>query len=135
VTQLPLQSLRRLQRWRYLAARTLLFPLSRLPHGEALARVEALQQGLRRLSERRGIELLEPAAHWYGADPIHIRRRFRSEAWRRFLAVETTGVAVAPARDLCRGGLAPLSSKVFGRERRCEQPCVRLGDGSTVSLF
>ncbi len=45
-----------------------------------------LDAALVELSDASGLDRTQPQPHWYGLDPIHIRRRARPEAWQQFLA-------------------------------------------------
>ncbi len=82
----PVSRLQRLSNWRYLATRTVFFPTSRVSWPDMLARVRALDEGLRGLGRRDGVRLVEPPLEWYGVDPIHIRCTLRRMAWDRIFS-------------------------------------------------
>jgi hypothetical protein len=140
LTLLPVSSLERLGRLRYLALRTVLFPASRMPLEEVLRRARDLNERLREAAGRRGATVVELEPAWYGLDPIHVRRRHRRGAWIRILSPW----AVGEGRDRPAAGSRPLGAlprlrpqvwSRFGRPRRRAQPCARLADGATIALF
>lgn len=87
---LPLESLQRLGPRRFRFFRRLLFPGSALRYENALPLALEMQDRLRELASEAGLTFLPVAAHWYGFDPIHIRRAQRRAAWRTLL-----GAAIA----------------------------------------
>ncbi len=140
LTALPLENLRRLPGWQLELWRRLLFPLHQVERATLLARAKELDQGLRRVARERALSLVVPRAEWYAADPIHVRRARRAEAWREILA---PWGSQAPARGtpLVRGSLpsewrlVPERRWILGRPGGREQPCARLADGTTVALY
>ncbi len=132
MTLLPLARLERLSGRQVRLAAALLFPGRPAPWPALLDRARELDERLRRTGRERGAHLVEPAAEWYGLDPIHLRRRARREAWARILP-GSAGPAPEASPRLPRLGAA--ESRLFGATRRRPQPAVRLTDGSTVSLF
>lgn len=87
---LPLESLQRLGPRRFQFFRRLLFPGSTLRYENALPLAFEMQDRLRALASETGLTFLPVAAHWYGFDPIHIRRVERRTAWQTLL-----GLAIA----------------------------------------
>jgi hypothetical protein len=84
--------------------------------------------------------LVEHRAEWYGFDPIHIRRPCRAMAWSEMLApwLEARHQDSVPApldRRLCLGPLLAERRWIWGREQHRAQPCCRLSDGTTLSLY
>jgi hypothetical protein len=137
----PLARLSRIGPTDYLIARTLLFPRNRMPRATALERAEALHRLLHDLARDRNCPIIDPPAHWYGADPIHLRLRCQAEAWSTILG-RWTGDGDAPrasgsvARWLALHSRSPERWRLFGRISRGRlQPCLRLADGTTVSLW
>lgn len=143
VTQLPLDSIRQMRRERFLLMRSIFFPRSRLGYDQALLAAEELGAGLRELVEQRGGTLLEPAAEWYGWDPIHIRRTLFADAWRSVLA----NCVGAPAQSATRAPriawhvwwrlhtLRPEQRRMFGIEQTRTQPAHYFADGTRISLY
>jgi len=130
ITLLPLARLERLSGRQVRLAAALLFPGRPAPWPALLDRARELDERLRRLGHERGARLVEPAAGWYGLDPIHLRRRARREAWAQILpGPEGTG----PVKRVPFLGAA--ESRLFGAPLRRPQPAVRLPDGSTVALY
>ena len=85
MTLLPLARLERLSARQVRLAASLLFPGRQVAWPGLLDRARDLDARLRRIGGERGARLVEPAADWYGLDPIHLRRRSRREAWTRIL--------------------------------------------------
>ena len=135
VTGLPLARLRLLGRRRYLFFRSILFPASRQSRDQAIAAVEELDDGLRRLAEAADAAFIEPDPGWYGADPIHIRRRHLGPAWARILGTEPVQPPI-PTREAVRLRLAaPDRRWICGVERRRGQPAVTFEDGTRLFLY
>lgn len=132
MTLLPLARLERLSQPQVRLAAGLLFPGRPAPWPALLDRARDLDERLRRIGGERGARLVEPAAAWYGLDPIHFRRRVRREVWAYVLPVPA-GPAPEAGRRLPLLGAA--ESRLFGATVRRPQPAIRLADGSTVSLF
>ena len=143
LTLLPEQSLRRLPPWRFRLVRTLLFPRNRMSLAEVLERAAQLNDRLRLLAAERALPMVDPDAAWFGLDPIHIRRRAWSPAWRTFVgpwAAEAGMEPPPPARGSAWRWIrlqlaAPECRSWFGFARRHAQPCLRLPDGTTLSFF
>jgi hypothetical protein len=132
MTLLPLARLERLSQPQVRLAAGLLFPGRPAPWPALLDRARDLDGRLRRMGGERGARLVEPAAAWYGLDPIHFRRRARREVWAHVLPAPA-GPAPEAGRRLPLLGAA--ESRLFGATVRRSQPAIRLADGSTVSLF
>ncbi|MCA9123068.1 MAG: hypothetical protein H6822_01600 [Planctomycetaceae bacterium] len=140
ITQLPLASIEQLCEFRFLAMRTILFPKSRLTLNHALATARELSINLTELARRHHAQLVEPAAQWYGIDPIHIRRTHQPEAWKQILQPWNPHQDAEHARHswvrwVSLRRIRPQTRHMFGREQHHEQPARRLPDGSLVSLY
>jgi len=136
VTALPLDNLRRLPAWEFELWRRLIFPLHGISRGTILEGAETLDAGLRRLARERGLVLVEHDPLWYGADPIHIRRARRAEAWERILdAWGAPDPAARTPRLPATVTLVPQRRWILGFEGGAPQPCVRLEDGTTLGLY
>lgn len=140
ITQLPLASLEELGSMRFLFMRTILFPKSRLTLRSALASARELNASVSQLAEQYGAQIVAPAKHWYGVDPIHIRRAHQPDAWQWILQPWNPKQETAPARhsfvrwaSLRR--IRPQTRRMFGVEQQQTQPAKRLSDGSLVSLY
>jgi len=136
ITSLPLDNLRRIPAWQFELWRKLIFPLHRTSREAILARAEGVDAGLRDLARRRGLALVEHQRGWYGADPIHVRRSRRASAWSAILApwgAQDPGASAA--RMPPAWTLVPERRWILGREGGRPQPCARLEDGTTLSLF
>jgi hypothetical protein len=140
LTGLPLCSVGRLSRTKFLLLRSVLFPGCRLDLATVVDRACALDEQLRTLAAERGLLLVEHLPVWYGFDPIHVRRRHRAAAWRTMMGRWAEGVPATARRCSLRRwwalcGLAPERRSLFGRERRREQPAAVLADGTRISLY
>ncbi len=132
MTHLPLDSLRSLSRRRFLFFRKLLFPASVLSYEAALSSAEELDAALAELSVTAGLECAAPQPHWYGLDPIHIRRRARPEAWQQFLTPLVEGFSPRHPGPLAQQRVWIQKAAVRWRGSRefvTPQPC--LTEGST----
>lgn len=141
LTLLPMERVRRLSAWQYHIAKTLLFPgHQRIGWPKMCRRIEDLDEQIRMLGHRYGARLFEPPGRWYGLDPIHIRRRDRSEAWRQILSLcapdETVFEKCCPTLRLrIRCWTArPAEWRLCGRSRTTRQP-VFATDRLTLSLY
>jgi hypothetical protein len=146
LTDLPLASLRRLSRAKYLAFRTVLVPSCRLPLGRVLEEAERVSEGLVAIAARRSLRLVRVRPEWYGFDPIHIRRRRWRAAWREILLGEdgeagrgaprrTVPSADALVEALRLYALPPERRRVFGRELVAPQTGRALPAGGRVWLY
>jgi hypothetical protein len=119
LTSLPGESLVNLSPSRFRFFRTVLFPRSRLSFEDCMAQARELDQKLVDLATGRSLSLVGTESHWYGADPIHVRRRFRPEAWHRYLSLLDSGpdVTTATLRDSVR--VWRQKAEVRWRGRRC----------------
>lgn len=140
VTQLPLTSLKKLGPRRFRLMRTILFPKSRLQLADALETAGELNERVVELAQEHGAQLVEPAPHWYGIDPIHVKRRHQGEAWQTIFLPWSSEAPHEPAQRSFLGAwkirsLRHQTRKLFGNEQRREQPSGKLKDGSLISLY
>ena len=141
LTRLPMASVARLTPWGFLLLRSCLFPTCRLSLAETLRRAELVDAGLEALAASRGVPTICPPRDWYGIDPIHLRHAARRGAWSAILAPWRDEVCrTAPPRGTWREALnlqhlLPERQRCFGIEWRRAQPCGRLRDGTTISLY
>jgi hypothetical protein len=134
LTLLPLARLERLSARQVRLAASLLFPGREVAWPALLERARDLDARLRRIGGERGARLVEPAADWYGLDPIHLRRRSRREVWSRILPpVPTVPGTFLGTRRIPLLGAA--EARLFGVPLRRSQPAIRLEDGSTVAFY
>ena len=137
LTHLPLDSLRSLSRRRFLFFRKLLFPSSTLTYENAMSAAADLDAALVELSDASGLERTEPQPHWYGLDPIHIRRRARPEAWQQFLTPLIEGFSPRHPGPLAQQRIWTRKAAIRwrgGREFVTPQPCLTAGS-SELWLF
>lgn len=140
VTGLPLANLRALRPAAFAFWRHVIFPTHDVSREALLAGAEELDRGLRELCARRGHAWVEPRAQWYGLDPVHVARAQRRAAWRVILEPWRPGPPVAQDLERRAGWpepllLVPQQRWVLGFEQRRAQPCARVADGSTLSLY
>ncbi len=135
VTGLPVARLRRVSPAEYLFFRTLFFRGSRVPWRTAIDAIGEVDAGIRWLAAASGAAIVELPGEWYGADPIHIRRRNRKAAWAQILGVADLS-APMPLREAARLRAAePAIRWLAGFEQRREQPAFVGRDGARVSLY
>ncbi len=140
LTTLPIESIQKLTRWRFVAMRTVLFPKCRLDLRTIVQRAVELNELLLGLASRFQIDVVHPCEEWFGVDPIHIRRRYRREAWKKFLCGEEKTADLSSVKiswtDWFRiHNLRPLRRTLFGWQQTMLQPAGRLRDGMTISLY
>lgn len=138
LTRLPIDSLAGLGRARFALVKGLLFPGRDIGFAEVLAAARELDARLEALARQRGVALVLPAADWYGLDPIHVRRSMRATACEQILRPlfgvgQARPLAADEHKALRRA--RPATRRFFGREQRCEQPCVHFRDGTTMSWY
>jgi hypothetical protein len=137
LTDLPLHSIRRLSRAKFLLFRSILVPSCRLSLEQVLERAERVDAGLAALARARGVRLLHLDPRWYGIDPIHIRPALWWPAWQEILGSR----AAAGRQPGSRGEalrlyfMAPERQWLLGRERQRPQSGKALPGGSRVWLF
>jgi hypothetical protein len=140
ITALPLENLHALSPAAFGFWRRVIFPTHGISRDQLLRDADALDSGLRRLCAARGHTLVEPRRDWYGIDPVHVWHSKRSAAWTAILAGwHSAGEPPRGSREgprwppsiLC----VPQRRWVLGFEGGRDQPCVRLSDGSTLSLY
>lgn len=140
LTDLPLTSVRRLSNRQFLLFRSILVPSCRLSLAETVERAEAVTEGLTRLAAAERAAYVRLRDEWYGFDPIHIKPRYWTPAWREIVGGGTSLPRRTEAGPRELGGArlyfaAPERRWVFGFEQRHPQPAVRTGAGTSVWLF
>lgn len=142
LTGLPLASIERVGRLRFLVLRNALFPTSKLQLQAAQRYALELDAAIRQLALQHSAEFIAPSARWYGVDPIHIRVAAQREAWRTIFSALRKNIFSAPAnvrspwREWCRIMLVrPEQCRVFFRARQVAQPAVVLRDGTSISFY
>jgi len=137
VTDLPLASIRRLSRLKFLALRSILVPSCRLSLPQVLERAELVNRGLAELSSAHGARLthLDPA--WYGFDPIHVRASLWRVAWGQILGAQPPASVngVASVESLRLYLMRPERRWMFGREQLTPQSGIALPSGGRIWLY
>ncbi len=85
LVDLPIAALEELSPTRYLLARSVLFPGSRISLDTGMARAVEVSNGVQQLACRPNTRYLAPPRAWYGIDPFHIRRTKRKAAWAKIV--------------------------------------------------
>jgi hypothetical protein len=134
LTDLPLASIRRVSRPKFLALRSILVPSCRLSLAELIDTAERVNAGLARLADASGAKLFRLDASWYGFDPIHVRPSAWREAWQQILGVEPTsrpnGSPIAEGLRLYF--MRPERRWLFGFKQFTPQSGVTLPSGGRV---
>ncbi len=137
LTDLPLASIRRLPRGRFLLFRSVLVPSCRLSLDQGVETAEQVDAGLAALATARGVRLFHLEPTWYGFDPIHIRPSLWRSAWRQILGVPS--VAGGDQRSLLEGLrlylMRPEQRWMFGVEQHTPQSGVALRRGGRMWLY
>ena len=137
ITDLPLESMRRLSKAKFLLFRSVLVPSCRLSMAEALERAERVNEGLFDLAAAHSARLFRLRSDWYGFDPIHIRPSLWRAAWREILGIS---VGVDEDRQHWVEGaklylMRPERRWLFGIEQSTPQSGRRLALGGRVWLY
>ena len=137
LTDLPLATIRRLSRAKFLVVRSILAPACRLSLDQIVDRAERVNAGLGELAAARGVRLVHVSPDWYGFDAIHIRAGAWRSAWQEILGSRIPldghrGSRVEALRLLL---MPPERQWLFGRERVRPQSGKVLPSGSRVWLY
>lgn len=141
VTELPVASILGMTSLRYKFFRTIFFPPSQLTFDTALQLVQETNQGLTKFANEHSYTSINMPNEWYGFDPIHIRRRYRQQAWRQIVQswfdgelLYKRGVFPGKNRMLIEMAL-PDQRKFLGISQQRKQPSITLADGSRISIY
>jgi hypothetical protein len=137
LTDLPMNTLRRLSTPKFLFFRTLFVPRCRMSLAEVVDMAELVSEGLERLAATRQCRFVRLKPEWYGVDPIHMRVGVWRRAWQDILC---DAVAPPPATKSWIEGMRlyfmPAERQsLFGVERLRPQRGIALEKGATVWLF
>ena len=137
LTDLPLASIRRLSRAKFLAFRSIMVPSCRLPLDQIVERAERVNAGLAELAAARGVRFFHLNPDWYGFDPIHIRAAAWRTAWQEILGSRVAGNGYRGSRvEALRLFLMPPERQwLFGFERFSPQSGRALPSGCRVWLY
>ena len=138
LTDLPRASIRRLSPQAFLFFRTLFFPPCRLSRDEVFERVDRVNEGLAGIAVSMGLRFVHLREDWYGFDPIHIRPKAFSVAWRRIISGEEVreGAATFSSLELARLHLLPPERRfLFGLERVTPQSGRKLRRGGCLWIY
>jgi hypothetical protein len=140
VTELPIESIRQLSRWRFLLMRTMLVPTCRLDLRTMIERAVRLNSDVVERAARYGARVVRASPRWYGFDPIHVRRRYREDFWEKIFQVADVDVSIPRERlsvseKLLLRRLRPMHYSLLGRQQTARQPAGRLRDGSLVWCY
>jgi hypothetical protein len=140
ITELPMQGVLELRPLRFGIARTVSFPGCRLSLQEVFSRTICLNSGLIALADKFGATIVQPAATWYGFDPIHFRRAHALRAWQSYFAPWSAApeklVATGSYRNWLRWRTQRFHRQRFLQwERERAQPIERDAIGNSLSLY
>jgi hypothetical protein len=137
LTDLPIESIQRLSRSRFLVFRSVLFPSCRLSLDQVLQAVERINEGLANLAAAFGARLFKLNPAWYGIDPIHIRRPLWRPAWQEILGAGCAwdGRDRSLVEALRLYFMAPERRWICGVEQFTPQSGVALRSGGRVWLY
>ena len=141
ISALPMCTVNSLGPRRFKIMRSILFPSSRLTWQHVVENARELDERVAEIAKKLNFGRTEPDARWYGFDPIHVRRRYRHDAWDQLLRPwrETTAEshsrsnASHPTWQLTR--LQPKHQWYFGIKQYRPQPAWTGADGSRLSLY
>jgi hypothetical protein len=137
---LPMASIEQLPSWKFELLRRAFFPAHRIAWPVLYERVRRVHKELRGLATTYRIPLIEPAAAWYGFDPIHILRGRQPEVWRELFSQwqawdRSASIAHPPLSESLRlRALRPAERDLFGRRQITPQPVLKR-NRLTLSLY
>jgi hypothetical protein len=135
LTDLPLTTIRRLSRAKFLALRSVMIPACRLSLGQVVERAELVNAGLGQLATARAVRFVHLSPDWYGFDPIHIRAAARRPAWQEIVGSRVNGDRRSRIEALRLLVMPPERQWLFGVERFSPQSGKALRSGSRVWLY
>jgi hypothetical protein len=137
LTGLPLASIRRLSKARFLFFRSILVPSCRLSLAQVVETAEQVNAGLAKLATVRGVTLFGLDPEWYGFDPVHIRPSLWRSAWKQILGLPsmTDGGGSSLLEGLQLYFMRPERRWLFGVEQRTPQSGAALSGGGRVWLY
>jgi hypothetical protein len=136
VTDLPLESIRRLSNPAFLMFRSVLVPSCRLSRREVVDTAERVNAGLAELSVATRARFFHLKPEWYGLDPIHVRPSLWRPAWREILGVEPQTDAGGSRWESLRLYLMPPERRwLCGKEQITAQSGAGLPAGGRVWLY
>ena len=134
LTDLPMDSIRRLSTARFQAVRSVFFPSCRLSFGQLVATAEQVNAGLAALAGAHHVRFQHLRPSWYGLDPIHIRPSLWRTAWQEILGLSCP-VPQSRIEALRLYAMRPERQWLFGVEQRTTQVGTRLRRGGRVWLY
>jgi hypothetical protein len=143
VTDLPLASIRRLSRTKYLLFRSTWFPRCRLSLNDVVDTAERISDGLATLAAHRQARLVRLRPEWYGFDPIHIRPSLWRDAWSEILCAGNDASTPRDGRPASASMpeavrlylLPPERQWLLGFERVAPQSGLALRRGGRIWLY
>ncbi len=137
LTGLPLASVYRLSRLKFLAFRSMLVPSCRLTLQEVIENAERVHDGLVGLSHTYGAKFIQLPQAWYGIDPIHVRPSSWRTAWQEILGEQVQGPhgARTMVESIRLYLMRPERRSFFGIEYVTPQSGVALRSGGQVWLY
>jgi hypothetical protein len=140
LVHLPLENIDRISNFRFKLARKVFYPGRKMELDELRRRARELDARMVELARARGVALVPKRGDWYGLDPIHVLRRNREEALATWLSPLADHRAdgspeLSHADRSAMRGLRPQRRRFLGRLQVRDQPCARLLDGTTISVY
>lgn len=137
VTDLPLMSIRRLSRSKFLVFRSILVPSCRLLLAQVLNRAERVNAGLADMASAHGLRLFHLNPSWYGFDPVHIRPSLLCQAWQQILGADflASMSRMSMAESLRLYLMRPERRWIFSVEQFTPQSGIALPSGGHVWLY
>jgi hypothetical protein len=137
VTDLPIMSIRRLSKSKFLMLRSILVPSCRLSLAQVLDRAEHVNAGLVDMASAQGLRLFHLNPSWYGFDPVHIRPSLLRQAWQQILGTDFLASMrrVSMVESLRLNLMRPERRWIFSVEQFTPQSGIALPSGGHVWLY
>lgn len=143
ITELPEDSIDRVTPRRYEIVRRLFFARHHTPYEQVMTTSREMAAGIRELAGQPNISIAPQQGAWYGMDPIHIKYGCWCDAWTSILS-HWRDEPPTDDQNLAHASVfqwtylrtrTPQSRGWFSWEQRGSQPCGRLRDGSSISMY
>ena len=137
LTDLPLESVRRMSNGKFVAFRTALVPSCRLSLTLVIERAGQVNEGLAVLATRYSARFFHLDPTWYGFDPIHIKPSFWRPAWQQILGVQPQAEShkASALEGMQLYFMRPERRWLFGREQITPQSGTVIPSGGKVWLY
>ena len=134
----PVDSAERLSAWHYHTARFVLFPKHPpISFPEMKKRVRETTSRLGELANKKEALVVEQQRDWYGLDPIHIGRKYRTQVWKDIFSLwpAFSGSEIQGRSELPKLFLKAAECEFLGIPRETKQPYFEASERLRLYLY